>query len=318
MPTFFIKHLTQYTYSKPVIDGANQIMLYPINNEFQNVEAQKITISGNPKIETYKDFCGNTVGTFMVTEPHEFISIESDIEVFTTSITLPEDDKPVKEQWDALKQLKYDMSFIDFLRFIRFDGTPEIQEMLLQKDLDQISPYEIVVELCGYIHDNFKYTKGITTVDSKLDDVWRLKGGVCQDFTNILLQMVRMLGIPARYVSGYICPSTEASRGEGATHAWIEAYIPFYGWLGIDPTNNIITSEHHVKLAVGRNYHDCAPVAGVFRGAAKDELFVKVKVSNVKKNNDALVFPEVEELKTDTNRYRQNLELIQQQQQQQQ
>ncbi len=317
MPTFHIKHLTQYTYTQPVIDGANQIMLYPIINEFQKVVDQKINVSTNPKIATYNDFCGNTVGTFMITEPHNFVSIESEIEVHTSSIIYPEDKIPAEDQWEALKPLRNDISFMDFLRFIRFDGTEEIADMLVKYDLNEWSPYRMAVELCSYIHHNFQYAKGITTVDSKLDDVWRLKAGVCQDFTNIFLQMIRMLGIPARYVSGYICPSTEASRGEGATHAWIEAYIPFYGWLGLDPTNDIITSEHHVKLAVGRNYHDCAPVVGVYKGDASDDLFVKVKVSHVKKNNDSLVFPEVNDLNASTNRYRQNLELIQQQQQQQ-
>ena len=318
MPTFYIKHLTQYTYSNPVIDGANQIMLYPITNEFQKVESQKITVSGKPKIATYTDFCGNTVGTFMVTEPHYYLSIESEIEVVTKTIQFPNDTVSAKEQWDTLKLLKQDPKFIDFLGYINFDGTKEIANLLSNKDLNNITPYKIVLELCEYIFTNFKYIQGITNVDSKLDHVWKLKAGVCQDFTNIFLQMIRMLGIPARYVSGYICPSTEASRGEGATHAWIEAYIPFYGWLGLDPTNNIIASEHHVKLAVGRNYHDCAPVVGVYKGEAEDDLFVKVKVSNLKKNNDNLVFPATKESNKDNNSFRENLELVQQQQQQQQ
>ena len=316
MPTFYIKHLTKYTYSNPVIDSANQIMLFPADSESQKTISQKITVSTNPKVETYTDFFKNTVGTFMVTEPHNFLSIESEIEVDTTAIQFPNDIVTIKEQWDELSALKNNTEFIDFLKYITFDGTEEISNLISQKDLENLSPYKIVLELCDYIFTNFKYIQGITNVDSKLDDVWRLKAGVCQDFTNILLQMIRMLGIPARYVSGYICPSGEASRGEGATHAWIEAYIPFYGWLGIDPTNNIIANAYHVKLAVGRNYNDCAPVKGVFKGKAKDDLFVKVKVSTEKNNNESLVFPVTKETNKDSNSFRQNLELIQQQQQQ--
>ena len=97
-------------------------------------------------------------------------------------------------------------------------------------------------------------SKGITNVETTLDEAWKLKAGVCQDFAHILLVMLRMLSIPARYVSGYICPNKNGMRGEGATHAWVEAYIPFYGWLGFDPTNNCFVNDLHVRLAVGRNF----------------------------------------------------------------
>lgn len=317
MPRFYIKHLTKYTYTDFVIDGANQIMLYPIENEFQNVSSHNITISSNPKIETYQDAFGNTVGTFMVIEPHNFLSIASEVEIETTERGYPEDAVSVKEQWDELKSIASHTEFFDFLRFKTFDGTPEILDMIRSKNRNELTPFQMVLEFSSYINTNFKYIQGITAVDSKLDLVWKLKAGVCQDFTNILLQMVRMLGIPARYVSGYICPSDENTRGEGATHAWIEVYIPFYGWLGIDPTNNTIANQYHVKLASGRDYHDCAPVKGVYKGNAKDDLYVKVKVGSVKSTTEDLVFPLNKKDKT-INSYRKNQEIIQQVQQQQQ
>ena len=144
-----------------------------------------------------------------------------------------------------------------------------------------------------------------------------MKAGVCQDFTNVLLQLVRMAGIPARYVSGYICPNDEITRGEGATHAWIEAYIPFYGWFGVDPTNNAIANKNHVRLAIGRNYDDCSPVKGVFKGKVDAKLEVKVEV----KTNKNELEPSIEAITTtpeNNNSYKRNLERIQQQQQQQQ
>src|SRR5207248_9977980 len=105
-----------------------------------------------------------------------------------------------------------------------------------------------------------------------------LTAGVCQDFADILMVMLRLLKIPARYVSGYRCTNSSTMRGEGATHAWAEAYIPDYGWLGIDPTNNCIANETHVRLAVGRNFSDCSPVKGVFKGASDHNLEVSVAV----------------------------------------
>ncbi|GGD14003.1 transglutaminase family protein [Hyunsoonleella pacifica] len=323
MSLYYIKHITKYTYSGDVIDGANQIRLYPFNNEFQKVTYQKILINGNPNIHVHQDFYSNAVGSFMLVEPHNFLSIESEIEVITSPIIFPEDNAAPNKQWEFLKSLKNDSQFIDYLKYISFDGTPEIFEMINEKHLSEITPYKIALEFCEFIYTNFKYIQGITNVDSKLDLVWELKAGVCQDFTNILLQMIRMLGIPARYVSGYICPGDSKTRGEGATHAWIEVYIPFYGWLGLDPTNNLVASEHHVKLAVGKNYKDCAPVKGVYKGHVTDSLFVKVHVSNTKNYNDiAVTSTDAEKSKTTEkkitiNSYRRNLEFIQQQQQQQ-
>jgi transglutaminase-like putative cysteine protease len=109
--------------------------------------------------------------------------------------------------------------------------------------------------------------------------VWKLKSGVCQDFAHILLIMLRLVGIPARYVSGYICPNKNGMRGEGATHAWVEAYIPSYGWLGLDPTNNCLVNETHVRLAVGKNFSDCSPVKGTYRGTSNHTMEVSVAVS---------------------------------------
>lgn len=114
---------------------------------------------------------------------------------------------------------------------------------------------------------------------STLDEVWKLKSGVCQDFAHILLVMLRLIDIPARYVSGYICPNKSGMRGEGATHAWVEAYIPFFGWIGIDPTNNCIVNDSHVRLAVGKNFSDCSPVKGTYRGTSNHTLEVAVSVS---------------------------------------
>lgn len=324
MSLYYIKHITKYDYSGNVFDGANHIRLYPLNNEFQKVVSQKVTINGNPDIYTFQDFYLNTVGAFMLVPPHNFLSIVSDIEVITHPVVFPKDSVSPFEQWRVLESLKHNSQFIDYLNYISFDGTEEILEMIQAKDFEKQTPYQLALAFCDYIYTNFKYIQGVTNVDSKLDHVWKLKAGVCQDFTNILLQITRMSGIPSRYVSGYICPGDSKTRGEGATHAWIEVYIPFYGWLGLDPTNNLIASQHHVKLAVGRNYRDCAPVKGIYKGQVTDTLFVKVHVSATKGYEDVTVShndmekSKAPEKKVTTNSYRQNLEFIQQQQQQQQ
>ena len=318
MPTFFIKHITKYSYNNPVIDGANLIRLHPINDAYQNVACHFISVTNNPFVETYTDFYNNTIGTFLITEPHDELSITSEVEVTTFSKLFPEDTTDVKTQWNELKLRKYDAEVIDFLKPTPFSGTTDVLNLIESKKITEKTPYKAVLELCEYVYNHFKYIKGVTNVDSTLDDVWSLKAGVCQDFTNVLLQMVRLCDIPARYVSGYICPSDDAKRGEGATHAWIEAYIPFYGWLGIDPTNNAIANDNHVRLAVGRNYADCSPVKGVFKRKVESDLFVKVEISTTKSQEETVIPENAFAASKTNNSYLRNLERIQQQQQQQQ
>lgn len=317
MATFFIKHITKYSYSSPVIDGANLIRLHPINDEYQKVISHFISVTNNPFVETYNDFYNNRIGTFLITEPHDELSITSEVEVITSSKLFPEDTLDTTTQWNELKLRKYDADVIDFLKPTPFIGSNDVLEIIESNKLLEKTPYKVVLELCEYVYTNFKYIKGITNVDSTLDDVWSLKAGVCQDFTNVMLQMVRLCGIPARYVSGYICPSDDAKRGEGATHAWIEAYIPFYGWLGLDPTNNAIANDHHVRLAVGRNYADCSPVKGVFKRHVESDMFVKVDISTTKTQEEIVIPPNAFANVETNNSYKRNLERIQQQQQQQ-
>jgi len=107
-----------------------------------------------------------------------------------------------------------------------------------------------------------------------------------------MLELLRMIGIPARYVSGYICPNKNGMRGEGATHAWVEAYVPDYGWVGSDPTNNTWATNNHVKLAVGRNFSDCTPAKGTFKGPAHQSLSVYVSVGY----EDGHVFEEISDV----------------------
>ena len=184
--------------------------------------------------------------------------------------------------------------------------------------------YVAVQQLNKYVYENFQYIKGITSIETTLDEVWKLRAGVCQDFAHILLVMLRLLNIPARYVSGYVCPHNNNQRGEGATHAWVEAYIPFYGWLGLDPTNNCIVNDSHVRLAIGRKFSDCSPVKGTYKGTAKQTLEVGVSVSFDDKalwnevpailTPQAITVTATEDSNTNNNSYRKHMQMIQQQQ----
>ena len=329
MPEFKIQHLTKYTYPAPVRDSANQIILYPIQDEWQEVIKQEIRISGDLVIDTFIDYYGNKVGDFTYSEPHSTLLIDSKILVQTKHRPLPGNDIFPAQQWEDLKQLRFMVPYIDFLRLEQFEGFDDLKALVEAEKSKDDTPYQAALRFSRYVYDNFCYIKGVTTVETTLDEIWKLKAGVCQDFAHILTLMLRLVGIPARYVSGYICTHRSTTmRGEGATHAWAEAYIPDYGWMGIDPTNNCIANETHVRLAVGRNFSDCSPVKGVYKGTSDHRLDVSVMVGyedDAPSINQPAEFAKAQEhteyepLTTfPKNSYQRYLEMLQQQQQQQQ
>ena len=134
------------------------------------------------------------------------------------------------------------------------------------------------------IYDRFEYRPQSTRVDSPIDEALDARSGVCQDFAHIMIALVRDIGIPCRYVSGYLFHHDRADRSSiGATHAWVEALLPDIGWVGFDPTNNRLAEDRHIRVAIGRDYSDVPPTKGVFKGvsAVRSELAVAVKVGPV-------------------------------------
>ncbi|MBK0381328.1 transglutaminase family protein [Pedobacter sp. SD-b] len=279
MPKFTIHHSTNYSYETPVYDSANQIMLYPIKDKQQEVVEQQIKITNDPTVDVYTDYYGNEVGTFTHPEAHRELKIESIVIVNVKKRIMPETSIFKEDEWANLKVLSYQLPYINFLKQEIVASQEEILAAINLSQKENNSPFEVAKNLCDYVFKNFRYIKGVTTVETTVEEIWKIKSGVCQDFAHILLVMLRYMKIPARYVSGYICPNKNGMRGEGATHAWVEAYLPDYGWLGFDPTNNCIVDDTHVRLAVGRNFVDCSPVKGIYKGTSNHKLEVKVSVA---------------------------------------
>jgi len=330
MPEFKIQHITRYTYDGMVRDSANQIILFPIVDVNQDVLKHDLTITGNPLVDTHIDYYGNEVGSFTYIESHNRMVINSEVLVTTHAKELPNDAIPAAEQWQKLSALENIVPYIDFLKHDYFDSLPDLIAVIEREKQAGATPYQTALRFCDYVYRNFEYLPGVTTVETTIDEVLQLKAGVCQDFAHLLVLMLRLLNIPARYISGYICPNHNGMRGEGATHAWAEVYLPDYGWLGIDPTNNCVANETHVRLAVGRNFSDCSPVKGVYKGSWGHKLEVKVSVeykdqptaaSDAQQlaGNSFIQATEAEEFSTNSyQRYKEAMLLQQQQQQQQQ
>jgi len=325
MPLYHVKHITRYQYPEPVTDSANQIMLKPQSSDHQEINDIKITISPNVPIDYFIDYLGNSTGVFTIVEPHSELEIVADLEVVTHPVNFPMPTAFPDEEWKVLFQLKDTFDFIDFARPDMYKYRPEVEAVAKGIAKPGVSVFETISKLAEYIYTNFTYKQGVTNVSTKIDEVWELKAGVCQDFAHLLLEMLRTISIPSRYISGYICPVNHELRGEGATHAWVEAYIPDYGWFAIDPTNNCWVSDRHVKIAFGRNFSDCTPVKGTYKGPSNHKLTVSVIISNEKGDENAHVFAEpayvsetapVEVTTIPVNSYQKFLDMQQQQQQQ--
>lgn len=320
MSDFKIKHITRYTYSSTVIDCTNQIMLYPKTDLQQTVKHVELKISNNPIIEEFTDYFGNTVGVFSFITPHNQLMIELEAIVSTNPVEIPVDTMPPEQQWKELSEAKHNLPYLDFMYHESFNSDNELCELIESIINKNNSPLDNANKLSEYIFTHFEYKKGVTSVETKIDEILKLKAGVCQDFAHLLLIMLHIIGIPARYVSGYICPKNHELRGEGATHAWVEAYIPNYGWLGLDPTNNCIASDRHIKLAIGRNFNDCTPVKGTYKGSSEHTLEVSVIIENghLKTKEEIEATPifgyTTKNPAINNNSYRQYLEIQQQQQ----
>lgn len=295
MPVFNIHHITRYQYDRPVKESVNEIRIYPLACKDQEALYHELNITGTPEVLLISDYWGNRTGMFNLLDSHKELVIESKLIVRTLGCN-----SDAITAAGSLQQLQTDMT-----QNLALLELKQVTEIDLRQQLIALAhrfytpdmPVSMIVERCAeYIYTQFKYIKGITNVETTVAEILQLESGVCQDFAHLMLEILRNLGIPSRYVSGYICPNKNGMRGEGATHAWVEAWIPEYGWTGIDPTNNVWVNNHHVKLAVGRHFNDCSPVKGTFKGPARQSLSVYVSVGY----EDGATFEEINNVRMET------------------
>ncbi len=231
MPRFDIHHVTKYTYDGPVRDSASQVLLFPIKDEYQELLRQELTITGDPVLDKYKDYYENEVGSFSNAEPHSSLVIDSNIEVITRPRPLPKDQAPADEQWKYLQQIRWEVQYIDFLKQEHFD---RLQELLDNAGLERAgsgTPLEASEQLRNYVFDNFQYIKGVTSVESTLDEVWKLKAGVCQDFAHILLVLLRQIHIPGPVRQRLYLSEPERDAG-GRRYPCLDRSLYSYEWMG--------------------------------------------------------------------------------------
>jgi len=284
---YSIRHLTKFRYSTPVSESIMELRMHPRSEGLQRCLNFNVNIMPRTRVQSYRDYLGNVVHHFDVPGAHRQLTIiaESMIDVAPRG-ALPEG--LGADSWAQIEALPSAGDFWEMLAPSRFaQWTPAIEEFARELDIPPSAParsrdpLQLVTELNTAIYKAIAYVPKSTRVDSPVDDALRNRQGVCQDYSHIMIALVRRIGIPCRYVSGYLFHRAGSSTRstEGATHAWVEAFLPPLGWVGFDPTNNVVSDETHVRTAVGRDYADVPPTRGVFKGDASSELTVAVRVA---------------------------------------
>ncbi|MBS1877108.1 MAG: transglutaminase family protein [Acidobacteria bacterium] len=279
---YSIRHLTKFDYSTPVTESFLETRMQPRSEGTQRCLKFELTVVPKAKIQHYTDYLGNVIHHFDIATHHRELSVlaESVVEVQPPP-DVPESLPP--SSWSELDRATATGDFWDYLNESHFARwTPLLDDLVKRFDVRRKEdPMMVLYQLNHAMYDWFDYVPNSTRVDSPIDHALEKRSGVCQDFAHIMVTLVRTLGIPARYVSGYVHkrPQDRDRSREGATHAWVEAWLPDLGWVGFDPTNALVAGRRHIRVAVGRDYADVPPTRGVYKGGATSELKVAVTVA---------------------------------------
>ncbi len=284
-----VVHKTAYSYSEPASLSQNELFLCPRNTVNQKLYSNRIVITPGPQYEDDRiDYFGNSCRVFMVQHPHKELVMTSISSVEVTAAVTPSADTtvPWEEAGKYLQEGK-DPDALDASQFVFPSPLITVNERAYNYGSRCFKPGRPVlaaaVDLMTRVYKEFTYDKTATTVDTSVDQVFKNKRGVCQDFAHLLISCLRARGLAARYVSGYLRtlppPGKPRLVGADASHAWVSLYVPQSGWVDLDPTNNTIPGESHITVAWGRDYGDVTPVKGVVMGGGVHTLTVMVDVA---------------------------------------
>ncbi|NJL04790.1 MAG: transglutaminase family protein [Chloroflexaceae bacterium] len=318
---FSIRHMTRFRYSHSITESAMEVWMKPRTEDRQRCLQFSLITDPQAEVFSYVDHLGNTVHHFNVPGRHVQLTITAEA-IIETAVVEPLPAALNPATWATYDEPDVHNAHLDFLLPSAF-ARPSSVLAKFQRELELFrmdDPLTTLLIMNKRLYDAFDYVPHSTRVDSPIEDALSRRRGVCQDFAHIMITLVRALGIPCRYVSGYLFHGVEDHdrSEEDATHAWLEAWLPTLGWVGFDPTNNLVVRDRHIRTAIGRDYQDVPPTRGVFRGTAESELDVGVRVSPsaapIAPSEDLL--PEIEWDPAEV--LAQELLLEQQQQQQQQ
>jgi len=285
VPTYYsIRHVTRFSYDAPVNESLMEVRMQPRSEGAQRCLRFELGVTPRARVLAYLDVLSNSVHHFDTPPRHTELTITARAQVQLDPMPgVPA--AVATAAWAELEQVAARGDQWDYLQPSHFAAwTPSLVEYAgaARTSGGGADPLTAMRALMAAIHRDFEYVPKSTRVDSPIDDALATRRGVCQDFAHIMIAAGRRLGVPCRYVSGYIAPQSKEDRitlVASATHAWVEAMLPGLGWVGLDPTNDIEAGLRHIRVAVGRDYADVPPTRGIYKGGAKSALSVTVEVA---------------------------------------
>jgi transglutaminase-like putative cysteine protease len=286
MARYAIRHETRYGYGAPVDLGLHLLRLTPLNLARQRLIEHALAITPEPvRVASFVDHFGNEVQHIVVETTHESFSVTLDAKVEVSPSGGPLADG---EAWEAVRET---------MRADGFPASPTVAEFVYPSPMAALGReatdyaavsftpgrpiFAALRDLTTRIHNDFAYAPNQTDISTKVAEVLTARRGVCQDFAHLMIAGLRGLGLPARYVSGYI-RSLGGRTGADASHAWVSAWCGgTLGWVELDPTNDLVVEDEHVVVAYGRDFSDATPLRGVILGGGRHTLGVAVSVTSV-------------------------------------
>jgi transglutaminase-like putative cysteine protease len=281
---YSVRHVTTFCYEPAVRESVMEVRMQPRSEGPQRCLSFTLDVSPEANITQYSDPAGNAVHHFDIAGSHTEVKVTAQSMVQVEALAPPRrSDAGDWSDLDAMTAADDHWEMLLPSQFAR--SSPALEELARELTYERRDgPLEVLTTLNEGIYRSFAYVPNSTKVDSPIEEALQTRQGVCQDFAHIMIALIRPLGIPCRYVSGYLFHrATEDGRRdrslEGASHAWVEALVPRLGWTAFDPTNNLIGGDRHIRVAIGRDYADVPPTRGVHKGEAHSGLGVSVTVS---------------------------------------
>lgn len=275
-----IVHHTGYTYERGAKASFNEARMTPLATHEQQLLYARIEITPTAWQHAYTDYWGTQVLAFEVNELHSELSI-----VASSEVDIARDLTPRTNQlnFDELNDPEMQDRLTEYLEMAASTNVhPELAEWVrLQAEIAE-TPAGLARSIVDRVNSEIRYVTGVTHVTSSAAEAWEARAGVCQDMAHIALGALRMVGIPARYVSGYVLPVEDAPYGvpqHGESHAWVQFWDG--DWVATDPSDSSRPDERYIEVAHGRDYFDVAPLTGVFSGGGTSEMFVNVELTLV-------------------------------------
>jgi len=274
-----VVHTTAFEYPEPVTASYNEARMTPVSGGRQVVTAAAVRVHPTTWAHDYTDYWGTTVTAFEVLEPHTRL-------VLRALSTVEVDEQAPPGRSATWTELGGDRVLDAYAAFLADTPTTTVPDDVAALALDVsagLAPHDAAQAVCLAVRDRLEYVPGVTTAHTPAREAWEARQGVCQDMAHLCAGALRSVGIPTRYVSGYLHPRPDAAAGEaveGESHAWVEWWAG--GWYGFDPTNRRPAGRDHVVLGRGREYRDVAPLTGVYAGAGGSELDVTVEITRVR------------------------------------